>query len=96
MSLGIAESLMRYSSTLQVEPWLAKSLDRVDELTWRVTLRDDATFSDGTKVDARAVQLSLTRSMEKQAAVADLLPKGTTFTVDVLPGDVRVIRLSRR
>lgn len=82
MSLGIAESLMRYTSTLQVEPWLAKSLDRVDEMTWRVTLRDDATFTDGTKVDAQAVQLSLTRSMEKQAAVSDLLPKGTAFTAD--------------
>ncbi|MGE3796071.1 MAG: ABC transporter substrate-binding protein [Dehalococcoidia bacterium] len=84
MALGVAESLMRYTPTLQVEPWLAKGLERIDDLTWRVTLRDDATFWDGTKVDAQAVQLSLTRSMEKQAAVADLLPKGTVFTADGL------------
>lgn len=82
MSLGLAESLMRYTPALQVEPWLAKNLERVDDLTWRVTLRDDATFSDGSKVDAQAVQLSLTRSMEKQAAVADLLPKSTVLTAD--------------
>lgn len=63
---------------------MAKSLQRVDDLTWKVTLRDDLLFWDGAKVDAEAVKASFTRTMEKQPGAADLLPKGTTFTADGL------------
>lgn len=79
-AVGAAECLMRFSSTLQVEPWLAARIDRLDELTWKVTLRDDATFWDGSPVDAAAVRESLLRTIEKQAASADRLPKETQFT----------------
>ncbi len=82
MSLGVCESLMRYTETLRVEPWIAKSLDRVDDLTWRVVLRDDVTFWDGTRVDAEAVRASFVRTMEKAPGTADLLPRDTVFTAD--------------
>ncbi|MDA0302617.1 MAG: ABC transporter substrate-binding protein [Chloroflexi bacterium] len=89
-SLGVSETLMRYTSTLQVEPWIAKSLERVDDLTWTVTLRDDVTFWDGSKLDAEAVKASFVRTMEKQPGAADLLPKGTVLFE--LPIDIEVAR----
>ena len=82
MSLGACESLMRYAPDLKVEPWIAKSLDRVDDLTWRVVIRDDVTFWDGTRVDAEAVKGSFARTMEKAPGTADLLPKDTVLTAD--------------
>lgn len=40
-----------------VEPWLAKSWDiSADGLSYTFHLRDDVTFSDGTKFDAAAVK----------------------------------------
>jgi peptide/nickel transport system substrate-binding protein len=82
-ALGLCESLMRYRSDLSLQPWLATKLQRVGLLTWRVTLRDDVTFWDGSKVDAEAVRASFQRSMDK-GGVADLLPRGTTVTPDGL------------
>ncbi len=79
-AIGAAECLMRFSSTLQIEPSLAARIDRLDELAWKVTLRDDATFWDGSPVDAAAVRDSLLRTIEKQPATADRLPRETQFT----------------
>jgi peptide/nickel transport system substrate-binding protein len=79
-ALGVSECLMRFGPDLQVQPWIASKLDRLDDLTWRVTIREDVTFWDGTRVDAEAVRASLQRSMEKQPGTADQLPPGTVFT----------------
>ncbi|WP_322797391.1 ABC transporter substrate-binding protein [Tepidiforma sp.] len=79
-SIGVAECLARFTPTLAVEPWIAARFDRVDDLTWKITLRDDVTFWDGSPVDAAAVRDSLLRTMEKQPGTADRLPPGTEFT----------------
>lgn len=82
--LGALECLMKFGPDLQVEPWIAASIERKDTLTWHVKLRDDVTFWDGAKVDAAAVRASLVRSMEKQPGTADQLPPGTEFTASGL------------
>ena len=37
---GVGETLFRYSDAMEPEPWLAESYERVDDLTWRITLRE--------------------------------------------------------
>lgn len=80
--MGISESLMRFTPDLKVEPWLAEKLELVDANQWKVSLRTDATFSDGTPVDGAATKASLERSLEKQPSLVDLIPKGTELTAD--------------
>ncbi|MBZ0237380.1 MAG: ABC transporter substrate-binding protein [Deltaproteobacteria bacterium] len=43
------------SADMAPRPELAESFEQVDELTWRVTIRADARFSDGTPVTAEDV-----------------------------------------
>lgn len=80
LSLGVAEALMRYTPALKPEPWLASKLERIDDLTWKVTLRDDATFWDGSKVDAGAVAASFSRTLEVLPSAASVLPKDAVLT----------------
>lgn len=47
----------------EVKPHLAASWEQVDPQTWRFTLRDGVTFSDGTPMDAEAVATSIKRLM---------------------------------
>ena len=53
---GVGETLVRYSDTMEVEPWLATSWENVDPLTWRLTLRDGVKFHSGRAMDAAAVK----------------------------------------
>lgn len=39
----------------------AKEPEQVDDITWRVTLRDDATFHDGTPVTTEDIVYSYQR-----------------------------------
>jgi len=90
LSYGVAETLMRLTPQLKVEPWLASKMESVDPFTWRITLRDDVTFWDGTKMDAAAVKASLQRSMDKQPGTVNLLPKETHITAE---GQVITLKL---
>lgn len=53
---GIGETLFKYSDSMELEPWLAKSYENIDENTWKITLQDNVTFSSGRKLDAQAVK----------------------------------------
>ena len=53
---GIGETLFKYSDTMELEPWLATGYEMMDENTWKITLRDNVTFSSGRKMDAQAVK----------------------------------------
>lgn len=88
-ALGIGETLMRVSPTMQFEGWIAARLDPVDALTWRVTLREDVTFHDGSPVDAEAVKSSLETSMAAQPGTASIIPTGTTFTASGYTLEIR-------
>lgn len=53
---GIGETLFKYSDTMELEPWLATKYENIDQLTWKITLRDDVQFTSGRKMDATAVK----------------------------------------
>lgn len=53
---GVGETLFRYSDTMEIEPWLAESYEPVDDVTWRIVLRKNVTFTSGRPVDAQAVK----------------------------------------
>ena len=62
---GIGETLVHYSDAMEIEPWLAKSWENVDELTWKLTIQDGVTFSSGRTMDAEAVKQCLEHLLEK-------------------------------
>lgn len=53
---GVGETLFKYSDTMELEPWLAESYENVDELTWKINLKDGITFTSGRKLDGDAVK----------------------------------------
>ena len=57
---GIGETLVHYTDTMELEPWLATAWENDGALNWTITLRDDVSFSSGRKMDAEAVKASLT------------------------------------
>lgn len=92
LSSGYSEALMRYRADTTAEPWLAAKVERVDALTWNVTLRDDVTFWDGSKLDAEAVKASFERTLAKVPSADTLIPKASTFTAS---GSVLTIKTPR-
>ena len=51
----------RNRETGAFEPWLATSYENIDELTWRMTLREGVTFHNGEVFDADAVKWTYER-----------------------------------
>ena len=49
---------------MEIEPWLAKEWENVDELTWKITLQDNVKFSSGRDMDAEAVKECLEHLIE--------------------------------
>ncbi len=71
---GVGETLIHYSDSMEIEPWLAKSWENVDELTWKLTLQDGVTFHSGRKMDAEAVKECLEHLIENHdRAPGDLM-----------------------
>ncbi|WP_430331071.1 ABC transporter substrate-binding protein [Rhodococcus sp. ACT016] len=65
---AIYDLLMRYDTASKAyQPQLAQSLTpNADNTVWTLKLRDGAKFSDGTPVDAAAVQWSINHYLEKK------------------------------
>jgi ABC-type transport system substrate-binding protein len=61
VAFSIFDPLTAYSADLDVEPYLAKSMEHNDDFTeWRIGVRPGVTFHDGTEVDAAAIADALT------------------------------------
>lgn len=58
--------LRRDSETLEPIPWIAESWDQESPTTWRFTLRDDVSFSDGSPLTAKDAAFSLNRILDKK------------------------------
>ena len=58
---GVGETLFRISGNLKVEPWLAESFEKLDDLTWKITLKKNVTFSNGEAMTPQKVIDSLKR-----------------------------------
>ncbi|MEM9348638.1 MAG: ABC transporter substrate-binding protein [Pseudomonadota bacterium] len=66
--LGVTETLMGLDYDLNLYPRLAESIEQASPTTWRVTLRSDLTFHDGTPVTAQAVIDAIAPISEEGAA----------------------------
>ena len=53
---GIGETLVHYTDTMELEPWLATEWKNDGDCTWTITLRDGVKFSSGRDMDAAAVK----------------------------------------
>ncbi len=82
---ALYDTLMRYDTgTHSFKPQLARSLTAGDDgTTWTMTLRDGVTFSDGTPLDAAAVQASIDRYVTHRGADAQTW-RSLVTGVDVL------------
>ncbi|WP_414732989.1 ABC transporter substrate-binding protein [Acetobacterium carbinolicum] len=68
---GVGETLFKFSETMELEPWLATDFEQVDDVTVKINLRDDVTFSNGKKMTGEAVKACL----DNLIAVHDRAPK---------------------
>lgn len=80
ISHELGETLTRITPDLKLQPWLAESVTAVDPLTWRVSLRKNAQFWDGSPVTASDVAASFHRDWDTQPAANALIPKDTQVT----------------
>lgn len=84
---GVGETLFRFSDAMEIEPWLAQSYENVDELTWKITLRDDVAFTSGRPMDGEAVKEcleDLVAEHERAAGdlqIAEITAEGQTVTI---------------
>ncbi len=83
---GVGETLFKLDEELRPSPWLAESYENIDPLTWKITLNDKATFSNGEKVTGDKVVESLKRvgGMNDRATYLteiDYTVEGNTITM---------------
>lgn len=84
---GVGETLFRFTDQMEIEPWLAESYERVDERTWRITLKEGISFTSGRVMDAEAVKECLEALVEANARAAGNLrletvtAEGLTLTI---------------
>ncbi len=91
--VGVGETLVRINRQLKPEPWLAESITQVEPTVWRVKLRTQARFHDGTPVTAEDVAASFRRSWETQPTANTFIPKDTQVqVVDPLTLEFRTTR----
>lgn len=84
---GIGETLFHYSDKMEMESWLAAGYERIDELTWKITLRDKVAFSSGRVMDGQAVKECLEHLVKAHERAANDLridtisAEGQTVTI---------------
>lgn len=84
---GISENLFRLDASYVPQPWIAESYENVDDLTWKFTIRDGVTFSDGNPVTAEAVK----KCFERTYANNDRA--GSTLAIASMEADGQVLTI---
>ena len=87
---GVGETLVHYTDTMELEPWLATDWTNDGNCTWTVTLRDDVKFSSGRDMDGEAVKQCLDHLLE----VHDRAPSDTKIVDVQANGQVLTITTS--
>lgn len=87
---GIGETLVRYSDDMKVEPWLAVKWENTDDTSWKITLRDHVSFSDGRKMDAEAVK----ECLEHLISVHDRAP--SDLKISSMEADGQILTIHTR
>ena len=87
---GVGETLVHYTDTMELEPWLATDWTNDGNCTWTVTLRDGVKFSSGRDMDGEAVKQCLDHLLE----VHDRAPSDTKIVDVQANGQVLTITTS--
>jgi peptide/nickel transport system substrate-binding protein len=80
------ESLVSKDKDGKIIPWLAtKWIPAADGLSWEFTLRDDVTFTDGTPLNAKAVQANVEHLLDPATASSTgYLALGKVASTDIV------------
>lgn len=78
---GVGETLTRLTTKSELVPWLAQSVTNVNASTWRVTLRPNAKFWDGSPVTAQDVSQAFADDWKAYGPADGLLSKSTKIRV---------------
>lgn len=65
---SVVEGLFYYTQDCVAKPWLVEEYEQVDDTTYVYRIRNDVTFSDGTKLTADDVVFSLERHRDEKNA----------------------------
>ena len=87
---GVGETLVHYTDTMELEPWLATDWTNDGNCTWTVTLRDGVKFSSGRDMDGEAVKQCLEHLLENH----DRAPSDTKIVDVQADGQVLTITTS--
>lgn len=87
---GVGETLVHYTDTMELEPWLAESWENDGGCTWTVRLREGVHFSSGREMDAAAVKECFEHLLENH----DRAPLDTKIEAMEADGQVLTIRTS--
>lgn len=77
---GMLETLMRSNPQNKLEPWLAEGVTSVNPTTWRVALRPNAKFWDGSLVTADDVIAAFRKNWEAFPDTKGLISTDTKMT----------------
>lgn len=88
LNADVCETLVHLGTDFSVEPMLAESYELVGDNTFRFTLREDATFADGSPVTAEAVKASLDYTVAEPSTGFSFLGEGSAKVVDERTVDV--------
>lgn len=66
---NIFDPLLWRDADGSIQPWLATSVEPVDDLTWEITLRDDVTFHDGEPLTAEVVAWNFRRALDEETPI---------------------------
>ncbi|MEU5286519.1 ABC transporter substrate-binding protein [Streptomyces sp. NPDC020755] len=92
--LAVVEGLTRLDRNGEAQPALAASWKRDGERAWEFTVREDAVFQDGTKLDAAAVVRSLTAA--QKASPKPRVLSDTTLTATAAGAGADTVRITTK
>ena len=84
---GVGETLVHYTDTMELEPWLATAWENDGNLKWTITLREGVKFSSGRDMDAEAVKQCFGHLLEvhdrapSDTKITDIQADGMTLTI---------------
>ena len=89
---GIGETLVHYTDSMDLEPWLAADWSNDGSCTWTVTLREGVKFSSGRDMDGEAVKQPNTAYWDGTPKLDELtirtISNGDTLSAALQAGDI--------
>ncbi len=81
LTYGAGETLMRFTPSNQLEPWLAESVSALNSTTWQIKLRQGIRFHDGSELKASDVVTSFNSSWQNLSAAKNFIPADSKTSV---------------